>query len=137
LNEALSSFFGSGNPTNLGANSREGFDLDRTQNQMPGKKDKSEQQTSHETSSEDHSSDSSDEYRTKRNRGRLTDEEYEFIAQDIMSKPPMSGYLKFHLPLRYAARTEEVRWVWTCPQTGRLVYKELIGGGKNSDLEYD
>ena len=47
------------------------------------------------------------------------------------------GYLKYHLPLRYAARTEEVRWVWPDPVSGELVYKELIGGGKNSDLEYD
>lgn len=67
---------------------------------------------------------------------RLADEEYEFIAADIMAKPPMSGYLKYHLPLKFAARAEEVRWVWA-DSSGRLVYKELIGGGRNSDLEYD
>lgn len=73
----------------------------------------------------------------KRSRVRLTEEEYEFIARDIMSKPPVSGYLKYQLPLKYAARCEEVRWQWIDPQTGKRVYKELIGGGKNSDLEYD
>ena len=89
------------------------------------------------SSESDDSSDSSQEFRAKKSRGPLSPEEYEFIAQDIMSKPPMSGYLKFHLPLKYAARTEEVRWVWTDPVTKQFVYKELIGGGKNSDLEYD
>ena len=49
------------------------------------------------------------QWRAKRSRGALTEEEYEFIARDIMSKPPLSGYLKYHLPLRYAARTEEVK----------------------------
>jgi len=73
----------------------------------------------------------------RRAKTKLTEEEYEFIAKDIMSKPPNSGYLKYHLPLRFAARCEEVRWVWTDENTGRLAYKELIGGGRNSDLEYD
>lgn len=100
--------------------------------------DRAHQDTSHGSSEEQTSDASSEnEFRAKRSRGRLTEEEYEFIARDIMSKPPCSGYLKYHLPLRYAARTEEVRWVWNCPDTGKLVYKELIGGGRNSDLEYD
>lgn len=67
---------------------------------------------------------------------RLTEEEYELIARDIMSKPPFSGYLKYHLPLKYAARTEEVKWEWIEEGTGMLVHRELIGGGKNSDLDY-
>ena len=67
---------------------------------------------------------------------RLNEEEYEFIARDIMSKPPFAGYLKYHLPVRYAARCEEVRWEWI-DSNGRLCRQELIGGGKNSDLEYD
>lgn len=100
---------------------------------------KPEEQTSHGNTSEDQTSEGSseNEFRAKRSRARLTEEEYEFIARDIMSKPPLSGYLKYHLPLKYAARTEEVRWVWNDPNTGRLTHKELIGGGKNSDLEYD
>ncbi|CAD7936241.1 unnamed protein product [Amoebophrya sp. A120] len=90
-------------------------------------------------SSEDPSSGSTsdNEFRAKRSRGRLTEEEYEFIARDIMAKPPMTGYLKYHLPLRYAARTEEVRWIWVDQHTGHLVHQDLIGGGRNSDLEYD
>lgn len=99
-----------------------------------------QQETSRGNSSEEQTSDnnsSENENKAKRSRGSLTEEEYEFIARDIMAKPPMSGYLKYHLPLRYAARAEEVRWVWTDTDTGRLTYKELIGGGKNSDLEYD
>ncbi|CAD7940214.1 unnamed protein product [Amoebophrya sp. A25] len=90
-------------------------------------------------SSEDPSSGSTsdNEFRAKRSRGRLTEEEYEFIARDIMAKPPMTGYLKYHLPLRYAARTEEVRWIWVDQHTGQLVQQDLIGGGRNSDLEYD
>ena len=32
------------------------------------------------------------QFRAKRSRGRLTEEEYEFIARDIMAKPPMTGY---------------------------------------------
>lgn len=67
---------------------------------------------------------------------RLNEDEYEFIARDIMSKPPFAGYLKYHLPVRYAARCEEVRWEWV-DSAGRLCRQELIGGGKNSDLEYD
>ena len=80
------------------------------------------------------------EYRPKRSRQhdsmKLTEEEYIMVAKDIMSKPPFSGYLKYHLPLKYAARCEEVRWTW-CDGSGKQVYKELIGGGRNSDLEYD
>jgi hypothetical protein len=68
---------------------------------------------------------------------RLSEEEYELIARDIMAKPPFSGYLKYHLPLKYAARCDEVRWQWVDEFTGRLVHRELIGGGKNSDLEFD
>lgn len=102
-----------------------------------GKREKEEASTAHGTASEDQGESSENEWRAKRSRGALTEEEYEFIARDIMSKPPLSGYLKYHLPLRYAARTEEVRWVWKDPKTGRNVYKELIGGGRNSDLEYD
>lgn len=45
-------------------------------------------------------------------------------------------YLKYNLPLKYAARTDEVRWEWRDGKTGRLCHKELIGGGKNSDLDY-
>lgn len=85
------------------------------------------------------SSQSENEYKPKRSRSelRLTEEEYVMVAKDIMGKPPFSGYLKYHLPLRYAARCEEVRWQWKDQQTGKLYYKELIGGGRNSDLEYD
>jgi hypothetical protein len=88
--------------------------------------------------SEGNSSDDADrerDFQAKRSRRRLTEEEYVMVARDIMQKPPNSGYLKYHLPLRYAARCDEVRWVWK--ENGRYVYKELIGGGKNSDLEYD
>eukprot|EP00391_Amoebophrya_sp_Ameob2_P012878 CAMPEP_0178998200 /NCGR_PEP_ID=MMETSP0795-20121207/9391_1 /TAXON_ID=88552 /ORGANISM="Amoebophrya sp., Strain Ameob2" /LENGTH=119 /DNA_ID=CAMNT_0020690873 /DNA_START=548 /DNA_END=907 /DNA_ORIENTATION=+ len=93
-----------------------------------------DQKTSEDPSS---GSTSDNDFRAKRSRGRLTEEEYEFIARDIMAKPPMTGYLKYHLPLRYAARTEEVRWVWVDQHTGHLVHQDLIGGGRNSDLEYD
>lgn len=84
------------------------------------------------------SSQSGDEFRAKRSRAdlRLTEEEYIMVAKDIMGKPPFSGYLKYHLPLRYAARCEEVRWQWQDSQ-GKMYFKELIGGGRNSDLEYD
>jgi len=85
-------------------------------------------------------SQSENEYRPKRQREesmRLTEEEYIMVAKDIMSKPPFSGYLKYHLPLRYAARCEEVRWQWQDQGTKKMVYKDLIGGGRNSDLEYD
>ena len=67
---------------------------------------------------------------------RLNEEEYEFIARDIMAKPPFAGYLKYHLPLKYASRCEEVRWEWI-DSMGRVCRQDLIGGGKNSDLEYD
>lgn len=53
-----------------------------------------------------------------------------------MAKPPFSGSLKYRLPLKYAARTEEVKWQWIDEVSGRMVYRELIGGGKNSDLEF-
>ena len=33
---------------------------------------------------------------------------YEFIANDIVKKPAPTNYLKWRLPLRYAARTDEV-----------------------------
>lgn len=89
------------------------------------------------SSSGSEDSSENDQGGAKRSRVRLTEEEYEFIARDIMSKPPVSGYLKYQLPLKYAARCEEVRWQWIDPQTGKKVFKELIGGGKNSDLEYD
>lgn len=94
------------------------------------------QSTSESNSGSEH------EYRPKRSRQqedtmRLTEEEYVMVAKDIMSKPPFSGYLKYHLPLRYAARCEEVRWQWMDQQSGKMVYKDLIGGGRNSDLEYD
>lgn len=85
-------------------------------------------------------SQSENEYRPKRQREeamRLTEEEYIMVAKDIMSKPPFSGYLKYHLPLRYAARCEEVRWQWQDQGSKKMVYKDLIGGGRNSDLEYD
>lgn len=72
----------------------------------------------------------------QRQTPQLTEEEYDFIARDIMAKPPFAGYLKYHLPVRYAARCEEVRWEWY-DSNGRLCRQELIGGGKNSDLEYD
>jgi len=72
-----------------------------------------------------------------RNKMVLTEEEYVLVAQDLMAKAPFSGFLRFHLPLRFAARCEEVRWEWKDPVSGRLVRKELIGGGRNSDLEYD
>lgn len=91
------------------------------------------------TTSENSSSEN-DQFRAKRSRlekHRLSEDEYIMIAQDIMTKPPFSGYLKYHLPLRYAARCEEVRWQWNDGITGKLVYKDLIGGGRNSDLEYD
>lgn len=67
---------------------------------------------------------------------RLTEEEYEMIARDIMAKPPFSGSLKYRLPLKYAARTDEVKWQWVDEVSGRMVYRELIGGGKNSDLDF-
>jgi hypothetical protein len=85
-------------------------------------------------------SQSENEYRPKRQKEettRLTEEEYIMVAKDIMSKPPFSGYLKYHLPLKYAARCEEVRWTWQDQNSGKPVYKDLIGGGRNSDLEYD
>jgi len=95
--------------------------------------------THDEGSTSGDSSQSENEYRPKRSRNelRLSEEEYVMVAKDIMGKPPFSGYLKYHLPLRYAARCEEVRWQWEDQQTGKLFFKELIGGGRNSDLEYD
>lgn len=48
---------------------------------------------------------------------------------------PPTNYLKYRLPLRYAARTDEVRWEWKDSRTGRLIHRELIGGGRNSDLD--
>lgn len=95
--------------------------------------------THDEGSSSGDSSQSEHEYKPKRSRSdlRLTEEEYVMVAKDIMGKPPFSGYLKYHLPLRYAARCEEVRWQWQDQQTGKMYHKELIGGGRNSDLEYD
>lgn len=90
------------------------------------------------------SSDGMNEFRSKRSRcdsqrrsrRELTGQEYELIARDIMGKPPFSGSLKYHLPLAYASRCEEVRWEWVDPLTGRMCHKELIGGGKNSDLDF-
>jgi hypothetical protein len=96
--------------------------------------------THDEGSTSGESSQSENEYRPKRSRKaelRLTEEEYIMVAKDIMGKPPFSGYLKYHLPLRYAARCEEVRWQWQDSSTGKMYYKDLIGGGRNSDLEYD
>lgn len=98
-----------------------------------------EAQTHDEGSSSEQSSGSENgSFRPKRSRPelRLTEEEYVMVAKDIMGKPPFSGYLKYHLPLKYAARCEEVRWQWQDSQ-GKMYYKELIGGGRNSDLEYD
>lgn len=94
--------------------------------------------THDEGSSSGESSEAEAEFRPKRSRSdlRLTEDEYVMVAKDIMGKPPFSGYLKYHLPLKYAARCEEVRWQWQDSQ-GKMYYKELIGGGRNSDLEYD
>lgn len=68
------------------------------------------------------------------NRVVLTDAQYELVAKDIMARPPPTGYLKHNLPLRFAARCEEVRWIWN-DNRGRLVQQTLIGGGRNSDLD--
>jgi hypothetical protein len=44
--------------------------------------------------------------------------------------------LKYRLPLKYWWRTDEVKWQWIDEVSGRMVFRELIGGGKNSDLEF-
>jgi len=105
--------------------------------------EKSVDNKAEQSSGTDSGAQSENEYQAKRSRKgekdniKLTDDEYVMVAKDIMAKPPFSGYLKYHLPLRYAARCEEVRWTWNDQQTGKTVFKELIGGGRNSDLEYD
>ena len=54
---------------------------------------------------------------------------YQVIASDIMSRVPPTPYLKYRLPLRYAARTPEVRWQDDPQGRARPYRPELIGGG--------
>jgi len=110
---------------------------EKAQNSVPSKDDAP---THDEGATTSESSSENDQFRPKRSRvhqDKLTEDEYVMVAKDIMGKPPFSGYLKYHLPLKYAARCEEVRWTWQDEVTGKTVYKELIGGGRNSDLEYN
>lgn len=66
----------------------------------------------------------------------MSESDYERLARKMMEAAPYAmERQKIGCPLRYAARCEEVRWEWQDERSGRLARKELIGGGKNSDLD--
>lgn len=48
---------------------------------------------------------------------------------------PPTPKLRERLPLRFAMRDEEVAWQREVGRFRRLTYKELIGGGRNTEEE--
>ena len=75
------------------------------------------------------------DFLAKRAKG-MTEADYEKLGRKMMDAAPYQlERSKIGVPLRYAARCEDVRWEWVDPKSGRLARKELIGGGKNSDLD--